>query len=75
MTPTLTLDEAEVPEVMTSPELAALTGVSVATICRWARKGYLPTVRKASGRTGVWMFPREAYDEAIQRHAEWVLQH
>ncbi len=71
----VTTTTVDVPEVMTSPELSRLTGVSVATICRWARKGYLPTIRKARGRTGVWMFPAEAYEEALRRHDEWLLQH
>lgn len=48
----------DVPTVLTAPEVARLTGYDVSTVCRWAKAGTLPTVRKLEGRRGPWLFPR-----------------
>ena len=48
----------DVPTVLTAPEVARLTGYDVSTICRWAKSGALPVVRKLEGRRGPWLFPR-----------------
>jgi hypothetical protein len=49
---------ADVPTVLTAPEVARLTGKDVSTICRWAKAGKLPVIRKLDGLRGPWLFPR-----------------
>lgn len=44
------------PPPITAPELAALTGYDISTICRWARDGHIPTIRKLPGLRGAWLF-------------------
>ena len=46
------------PDIIPTAEAAALVGVSVATINRWADKGKLPTIAQASGPTGARFFLR-----------------
>lgn len=48
----------DVPTVLTAPEVARLTGYDVSTVCRWAKQGHVPVVRKLDGRRGPWLFPR-----------------
>lgn len=43
-------------DLLTTPELARETGYDISTICRWARRGDLPSVRKLPGVTGAWLF-------------------
>jgi predicted DNA-binding transcriptional regulator AlpA len=47
---------AELPPILTAPELAALTGYDVSTICRWAKSGQVPAIRKLPGVRGPWLF-------------------
>lgn len=42
--------------ILTAPELARETGYDVATICRWAKSGHLPSIRKLPGVRGAWLF-------------------
>jgi predicted DNA-binding transcriptional regulator AlpA len=44
------------PAVLTAPEVAAMTGYDISTICRWARSGHLPSIRKLNGIRGAWLF-------------------
>lgn len=56
------MTQTETPKVVTAPELAALTGYDVATICRWARSGHLPSLRKLPGLRGPWLFDAGVLD-------------
>lgn len=47
------------PSIVTAPELAAYTGRDVSTICRWAKSGHLPALRKLPGLRGAWLFSRD----------------
>jgi hypothetical protein len=47
-------------EIGTAPELARYTGRSVSTICRQAKSGRLPSIRKLDGPRGPWLFNRDA---------------
>lgn len=40
--------------------LAIRAGVDVATVCRWARAGLLPSLGKLEGPRGAWVFDAEA---------------
>lgn len=44
------------PPVLTAPEVADLTGWDVSSICRWARIGIVPSIRKLPGAHGAWLF-------------------
>jgi hypothetical protein len=47
----------DLPEVLTAPEVAALTGYDVSSVCRWCRSGELGehVIRKANGPRGTWL--------------------
>lgn len=36
-----------------------MTGYDVSTICKWAKDGHLPVVRKLPGLRGAWLFEPE----------------
>lgn len=44
------------PPVLTAAEVADLTGWDVSSICRWARTGAVPSLRKLPGTHGAWLF-------------------
>jgi excisionase family DNA binding protein len=50
----------EAPMVLSAQEVAEAWGVAVSTVCRWADEGQIPFLRKMPGRTGQYIFPREA---------------
>lgn len=52
----------ELPPVITSPEVSEATGYDHSTICRWARSGRLPTIRKLPGTRGAWLFERSVLE-------------
>jgi hypothetical protein len=47
----------DLPKVLTAPEVAALTGYDISSVCRWCRAGDLGphVIRKTPGRTGTWL--------------------
>ena len=45
---------------MTTTEVAALLGKQPRTIQRQADAGLLPTIAKLPGKTGAWLFDRDA---------------
>lgn len=47
---------------ITAPELARETGYDVATICRWARAGIIPVIRKLPGPRGAYLIDPRAVD-------------
>ena len=53
-------DPEEQPLVLSALEVAEAHGVAVSTVCRWAEEGQIPYLRKMPGRTGQYIFPREA---------------
>ncbi|MHB9004441.1 MAG: helix-turn-helix domain-containing protein [Coriobacteriia bacterium] len=48
------------PQPMTTTEVAALLGKQPRTIQRQADAGLLPTIAKLPGKTGAWLFDRDA---------------
>lgn len=52
-------------DLLTTAEVAAITGKTVATINRWAASGALPVAKRLPGRTGANLFHR-ADVEAVQ---------
>jgi len=55
--------EAKTPP-MTTSELAARLGVDARTVQRKAEAGELPTIGKLPGKTGAWLFDRDAVEDA-----------
>ena len=41
---------------MCTTEVAAMTGFDVSTICKWARDGHIPVIRKLPGMRGAYLF-------------------
>jgi excisionase family DNA binding protein len=54
---------------LTSPEVAEAVGVDVSTICRWARDGHLPYLRKLPGLRGAYLFDPSVKATARARSA------
>lgn len=52
----------DLPEILTAPEVAQQTGVAISTICRHARAGRLPYLRKLPGLRGAYLFSRDVLD-------------
>lgn len=58
----------DLPEVLTGPEVADLTGYDISTVCRWCRSGSLGAhvIRKTPGTRGTWLL-RPSVLDAIQK--------
>jgi predicted DNA-binding transcriptional regulator AlpA len=41
---------------LSTTEVAAMTGFDVSTICKWARDGHIPVLRKFPGMRGAYLF-------------------
>lgn len=54
-------------ELLTTSEVAELTGWSITSIQRWAGNGDLPYERKLPGRTGSYLFSRAVVEQRIHR--------
>lgn len=57
-------------DLLTTAQVAELTGWSVTSINRWALRGDLPAERKLPGRTGSYLFRSSVVQERIRRRAE-----
>lgn len=51
---------------MTTTEVATLLGKQPRTIQRQADAGLLPTIAKLPGKTGAWLFDRDAIEALTQ---------
>lgn len=47
------------PDFLSTSQVAALKGVNVATVNRWAKTGKLPVAVKVPGKTGANLYRRE----------------
>ena len=54
---------------MTTTEVAALLGKQTRTVQRQADAGLLPTIGKLPGRTGAYLFDRDAIEALTERAA------
>lgn len=52
--------ERTVVQPITAPELAQLTGYDQATVCRWAKAGVIPVIRKLPGPRGAYLIDPRA---------------
>ena len=53
-------------DLLTTAQVAELTGWSVTSINRWALRGDLPAERKLPGRTGSYLFRRSVVEQRIR---------
>lgn len=53
-------------DLLTTAEVAELTGWSVTSINRWALQGDLPYAHKLPGRTGSYLFERSLVEERVR---------
>lgn len=51
---------------ISAPEFAAATGYDVATVCRWAKAGTIPVIRKLPGPRGAYLIDPRGL--ALVRH-------
>ena len=56
-------------DLLTTAEVAAMTGWSVTSINRWALRGDLPAERKLPGRTGSYLFRHSVVQDRIRSRA------
>jgi hypothetical protein len=52
-------------DLLTTAQVADMTGWSVTSINRWALNGDLPSVRKLPGRTGPYLFDRQIVERRL----------
>jgi predicted DNA-binding transcriptional regulator AlpA len=57
-------------DLLTTSQVAELTGWSVTSINRWAQKGDLPPERKLPGRTGSYLFRTSVVQERLRTRTE-----
>lgn len=57
-------------DLLTTSEVATLTGWSVTSINRWAQKGDLPSERKLPGRTGSYLFRYAVVQQRLRAREE-----
>lgn len=61
------MDDAE--DLLTTAEVAAIKGKTVATINRWAAEGKLPVAQKLPGATGANLFRRSDVEALLSKGA------
>jgi predicted site-specific integrase-resolvase len=54
-------------ELLTTKEVSDLTGWSTGSIKRWALRGDLPYVKKANGKTGLYLFSRDVIAARVRQ--------
>jgi len=57
-------------DLLTSRQVAELTGWSITSINRWALSGELPADRKLPGRTGSYLFRRSVVLDNLRQRDE-----
>lgn len=57
-------------DLLTTAEVAELTGWSVTSINRWASRGDLPADRKLRGRTGSYLFRRSVVEQRVRTRGQ-----
>ena len=57
----------DLPDLMTTAQVAARLGVTVTTVNRWAADGTLPVARKLPGRTGANLYAPADVEALVTR--------
>lgn len=57
-------------ELLTTAQVAELTGWSITSVNRWANSGDLPPEHKLPGRTGSYLFRRSIVEQRIRVRGE-----
>lgn len=70
MTTSSQVESEDAPSIITTKELAQLTGWSVTAIARWAQDGEIPIIRKVPGRTGSYLFDRRIALRRLRKRDE-----
>ncbi len=59
-------------DLLSTSEVADLTGWSITSIQRWASTGDLPAERKLPGRTGSYLFRRSVVEQRVRIRGESI---